>query len=34
MAPNDMPTKNIEYINPPEYEPVVILPKNNPEIQD
>jgi hypothetical protein len=29
-----MPTKNTEYLNPPEYDPVVILPKNKPEIHD
>jgi len=34
IAPIDTITKNIEYLNPAEYEPVVILPKNNPETQD
>lgn len=27
-------TKIMEYLNPAEYDPVVILPKNNPDSQD
>ena len=34
IAPIDVATRNIEYMKPPEYDPVVIFPKNNPEIQD
>jgi len=30
----DIITRVMEYLNPAEYDPVVILPKNNPDNQD
>jgi len=34
IAPIEITINNIEYRNPPEYEPVVIFPKNNPATHD
>src|SRR3989338_266642 len=34
IAPIDIITSIMEYLNPAEYDPVIILPKNSPDTQD